>query len=94
MKNIIAVVSMATMLNVLGNQNPRKNYSTEPAAEANFSKEDTDLMTRAQRIFEALPLSAESDTNKTTAEKIKLGKLLYFDTRLSMTGKNSYKPLP
>lgn len=80
---------MAILLNVACNQKPKKNYSTETATEANVSKEDKDLMTQAQGIFKALPVSAESATNPITAEKVKLGKLLYFDMRLSMTGKNS-----
>lgn len=40
-------------------------------------------------LFEALPLSAKSDVNPRTEEKVALGHALYFDTRLSLTGNNS-----
>ncbi|MCD8529153.1 MAG: cytochrome-c peroxidase [Chitinophagales bacterium] len=39
--------------------------------------------------FEALPTSAKNEANVSTPEKIALGHALYYDSRLSMTGKNS-----
>lgn len=39
--------------------------------------------------FEALPSKAENPNNVSTEEKIKLGHILYYDTRLSLTGNNS-----
>src|ERR1035437_7053012 len=50
---------------------------------------DKDLLQLAQGFFQPLPIRAESADNPITPEKIKLGKLLYFDTRLSKTGNNS-----
>src|ERR1035437_1413430 len=50
---------------------------------------DKDLLQQAQVFFQPLPNRAESTDNPITPEKIKLGKLLYFDTRLSKTGNNS-----
>jgi cytochrome c peroxidase len=47
------------------------------------------LIQLAQNTFKILPARAESKTNPITPEKIKLGKILFFDTRLSKTGKNS-----
>jgi cytochrome c peroxidase len=47
------------------------------------------LIQLAQNTFKILPARAESKTNAITPEKIKLGKILFFDTRLSKTGKNS-----
>lgn len=40
-------------------------------------------------LFEALPTKADNPNNISTPEKIELGHILYFDTRLSLTGNNS-----
>jgi len=47
------------------------------------------LQITASGIFQALPTVAESKENTVTPEKIALGKLLYYDTKLSMKGNNS-----
>lgn len=47
------------------------------------------LMQLAQHTFKILPAVAESKANPVTPEKIRLGKILFFDTRLSRTGNNS-----
>ncbi|HLZ16831.1 MAG TPA: cytochrome-c peroxidase [Cyclobacteriaceae bacterium] len=47
------------------------------------------LIQLAQNTFKILPTTAESKANPLTPEKIKLGKILFFDTRLSKTGNNS-----
>lgn len=46
-------------------------------------------MQLAQRTFKVLPPTADSKANPLTPEKVKLGKLLFFDTRLSKSGNNS-----
>jgi cytochrome c peroxidase len=61
-----------------------KNQASESAA-----KTDDSIMQTARKTFKILPLVAESKDNPLTPAKVKLGKLLYFDVRLSMTGKNS-----
>jgi cytochrome c peroxidase len=53
------------------------------------SQPDNELMQRAQRYFQPLPARAENAANNITDEKVKLGKLLFFDTRLSKNGNNS-----
>lgn len=50
---------------------------------------DNLLLEKARNLFKALPATAESETNPVTKEKVALGKMLYYDTRLSKTGKNS-----
>ncbi len=65
------------------NSNKTKTEST------NTDKITNELLTRAQGIFKVLPAIAENSANPMTAEKVALGKLLYFDTRLSKTGNNS-----
>ncbi|AEV99619.1 cytochrome-c peroxidase [Niastella koreensis] len=47
------------------------------------------LIQLAQKTFKILPVTAESKTNPLTPEKIKLGKILFFDVRLSKSGNNS-----
>ena len=47
------------------------------------------LQITASGIFQALPTVADSKENQVTPEKIALGKLLYYDTKLSMKGNNS-----
>lgn len=61
----------------------------QPVADAGPSQADKDLLQQAQTYFQALPATAENPANKITEEKVKLGKTLYFDTRLSLKGNNS-----
>jgi cytochrome c peroxidase len=61
-----------------------KNQASEAAA-----KTDDSVMQIARTAFKVLPSVSENKDNALTPSKVKLGKLLYFDTRLSMTGKNS-----
>lgn len=53
------------------------------------SQYDKELLEQAKGIFQPLPDIAENNANPVTPEKIKLGKILFFDTRLSLTGNNS-----
>lgn len=53
------------------------------------SQFDDSLIRLAQNTFKILPSAAESKGNPLTPEKIRLGKVLFFDTRLSRTGNNS-----
>ncbi len=51
------------------------------------SKEDERLLKRAQATFKPLPDTPPSpESNPTTPEKVKLGKMLYYDPRLSKSG--------
>lgn len=43
----------------------------------------------ANNFFKPLPTVAENSDNPITQSKVKLGKVLYYDTRLSKTGNNS-----
>lgn len=47
------------------------------------------LQISAKGIFQPLPAQADNPENPITPEKVALGKLLYFDTKLSMKGNNS-----
>ena len=56
------------------------------AGSALAGAEDKDLMTRANQIFGPLPQSMPSEQNPITPSKVKLGKLLYYETRISVDG--------
>ncbi len=47
---------------------------------------DEDLMTRAKSVLEPLPAAIISDQNPITPEKAKLGKMLFYETRISIDG--------
>jgi cytochrome c peroxidase len=47
------------------------------------------LQITASGIFQPVPKQADNPENPITAEKVLLGKMLYYDTRLSMKGNNS-----
>ena len=48
--------------------------------------EDRKLLEEARKYFQPLPEVAESEENPVTPEKVKLGKMLYYDPRLSKSG--------
>lgn len=86
MKKIFAIAFLGLVLLIACNNQPKQSAETQTPV---ISQADKDLLQRAQEIFQPLPDRAESADNPITDEKIRLGKLLYFDTRLSKTGNNS-----
>lgn len=86
MKPIFSLSLFAFVLFVACNTSTNKNTETEATAKQQSDKE---LLAKALGIFQALPNIAESVENPITPEKVHLGKMLYFDTRLSKTGNNS-----
>ncbi|MCS7214447.1 MAG: cytochrome-c peroxidase [Candidatus Calescibacterium sp.] len=59
---------------------------SEAQKDAKISKEDKELLDRARTFFAPLPKVADNPDNKITPDKVKLGKMLYFDPRLSKSG--------
>jgi cytochrome c peroxidase len=53
-----------------------------------MSQEDS-MLSVAQKVFESLPAVAIDKNNQLSPEKIALGKILFYDTRLSLKGNNS-----
>ena len=47
---------------------------------------DEDLLKEAKQIFSPLPQAMSSEKNVITPEKVKLGKILYYETRISVDG--------
>jgi cytochrome c peroxidase len=50
------------------------------------SNGDEDLLKQAKQIFSHLPQVISSDKNPITPEKVKLGKILFYETRISVDG--------
>ena len=50
------------------------------------SNGDEDLLNQAKQIFGALPQVMISDTNPVTPPKVKLGKMLFYEPRISLDG--------
>lgn len=58
----------------------KQNESTN---EPQITQEDKDLLAKANTFFAPLPQLAENENNPLSAEKVALGKKLYYDKRLS-----------
>jgi cytochrome c peroxidase len=50
------------------------------------SNGEEDLLNQAKQIFDPLPKVMVSDKNPVTPEKVKLGKILFYETRISVDG--------
>ncbi len=86
MKKIIYSSFIAcVLLAACGNPGIENN---NPAADA-IKQADKELLTKAQGIFQPLAARVDNPDNPITDDKVKLGKILYYDTRLSNTGNNS-----
>lgn len=62
---------------------------TKPSIATSAEKKPDSLLILAQNYFKPLPALADSKNNPVTDAKVNLGKVLYFDTRLSKNGKIS-----
>lgn len=85
-KRILLITTVAAVAIAACNNQPKQE--SQPVAVA-VTTADAELMARAQDVFQPLPSVAINPENPITAEKTELGKLLYYDTRLSKTGNNS-----
>jgi cytochrome c peroxidase len=50
------------------------------------SNGDKDMLTEARQVFSPLPKLLVSDKNSITPEKVKVGKMLFYETRISVDG--------
>lgn len=66
-----------------------KNKTADEQKSGKKTAVDAALLDKAKNIFKALPATADNPDNPVTEAKISLGKMLYYDTRLSLTGNNS-----
>ncbi|MCK5278265.1 MAG: cytochrome-c peroxidase, partial [Cyclobacteriaceae bacterium] len=69
---------------------PKKNVMEQQMEAQKVSSElEAQIGERARSTFQALATKAENPKNPMTDAKVKLGKILYFDTRLSKDGTQS-----
>jgi len=85
MKNLFALAVFALGAFASCNQ-PSPNAESAPLA---VTPADQELLQKAQDLFKPVATRVENPANPITNEKVALGKLLYYDTRLSKTGNNS-----
>jgi cytochrome c peroxidase len=84
----LSLLVVATVILASCNMNP--NNQTKKKAAAFSTEEEQKLLAQAQGVFKPLEAnSAYSESNPHSEAKVKLGKMLYFDTRLSKDGNNS-----
>jgi cytochrome c peroxidase len=86
MKNLISAFSLIIVLFGCSESVKESEVANNDAAE---SARYDELLNKEIGKFAALPSSAENPDNSATEAKIKLGHVLYYDTRLSLTGNNS-----
>ena len=68
----------------------QKSEKDEPVTiKGVYTKEDSSLVNTAKMFFKVLPKEANDAENQVTDAKVKLGQVLFYDSRLSKTGKNS-----
>ncbi len=87
-KSILPALFIAGIFCSCSESQKAENQAKKPKDEP-ISAEDAMLWAEAQKYFQAVSGPAESPDNTCTPEKVSLGKMLYFDTRLSKTGNNS-----
>ncbi len=88
MKKFLAL-SMLLSLTIACNQNKTENDKKEITVSPVYTRLDTAAMEQARVYFKIIPAVANSPQNPVTDDKVKLGKILFYDTRLSKTGHNS-----
>ena len=85
MKRFLLLSVMAIGLSACGDSG-----NNAPQAEAKtVHPSDLELLSRAKEIFQPLPSLADNPANPHNSAKADLGKMLYYDSRLSLTGNNS-----
>lgn len=87
MKKKIVGIVFSTIIAFFSCNQPGKKESTKAAA--NGTQTEDSILNIARVFFKPLPLVADNIDNAVMAPKVQLGKVLYYDTRLSRTGNNS-----
>jgi cytochrome c peroxidase len=82
MKKALLIFGIAAITFWACTQSPQKSTVKSPADTDKFAG----LLDKAKTTFKSLPAIAENPDNQITAEKILLGKTLYFENRLSKDG--------
>ncbi|MCF6169408.1 MAG: c-type cytochrome [Bacteroidales bacterium] len=77
---IVLIAPALVLFSCAGNQ--QKN-DEKPAGSKVIPQAEKDLLTKAAALFKVLPTEAVNAENPVTDAKVKLGKILYYDNRLS-----------
>ncbi|HEY5370820.1 MAG TPA: cytochrome-c peroxidase [Hanamia sp.] len=88
MKKQMTIVGLCIMVAIFS-CNESSNKKIKETAVTNNTQANDSLLNEARNFFKPLPSVADNKNNEVTEPKVKLGKLLYYDTRLSRTGNNS-----
>jgi cytochrome c peroxidase len=88
MKKQLIIIAISIVIAILS-CTESGNKKTKETAVTNNTQANDSLLNEARNFFKPLPSVAASENNVVTESKVKLGKLLYYDTRLSRTGHNS-----
>ncbi|MFN3343010.1 MAG: cytochrome-c peroxidase [Flavobacteriales bacterium] len=92
MKKSLLFLAVFSALVAACSQEPSEEEKAKQAAaqaRADEKAADEALLEKARSLFKALPAVATNPVNPISNEKVELGHMLYFDTRLSLTGNNS-----
>lgn len=81
---LYSIITLVLLAACSESQQARKTVKDAP-----ISREDQSLWAYAQTYFQPITGPKEMAGNPLTPEKTELGKMLYYDTRLSKTGNNS-----
>ena len=79
-KYLILLAVPLFLIGCVGNQQKKEEKSTQTKVVPQAEK---DLLSKAQLFFKVLPTEAVNPENPLTEAKVKLGKILYYDNRLS-----------
>lgn len=89
MKKHILLFVIAGLVISSCNNNPSTTTENQDEQNIEVSQQDKDLLAMAQVYFKPIPAEAPNPENPVTAEKVVLGKKLYFEKQLSKDGTQS-----
>ena len=82
--NLFIVLILLFSISCGDKKGPKQNVMEKQMAAQKASSElEAQIGERARSTFQVLPTSADNPNNKVTDSKVKLGKILYYDNRLS-----------
>ncbi|MFM1877072.1 MAG: hypothetical protein RL266_2809 [Bacteroidota bacterium] len=80
------IIGSVVLLSSCGDHSETHLQNQNAAEFAEHMRLDAQVAEKAKKIFQPLAAVAENPENSVTPEKVKLGKVLYFDKRLSKEG--------
>ena len=87
MKKQTTIIALCIIVTIFSCNQSGNTKTSETAVSS--TQADDSLLNTARNFFKPLPAVADNENNRVTVSKVKLGKLLYYDVRLSTTGNNS-----